>query len=734
MTAAVAAALGGGALARRARTPTVLQMDAVECGAASLAMVLAWHGRWVPLTQLRDDCGVSRDGAKASNIARAARAHGLTAQGFRCEPHHLKDFPLPAIVFINLNHFVVLEGFAGNRVWINDPATGRRVLSLADFDAVFSGIILTLVPGPDFRRQGQPPRTFRDLAALLEGLRAPLVLALLAGVALLLPGLVVPAATQVFVDYYLVDRQPHWIPALLGVILVTALVQAGLSAVKDVVLLRLRTRIAIAAAGQMVWRMVRLPARFFSQRHAGTLAGRVDLARRLGTHAGAEVAEVALSAFACVFFLGVMLVYSPLLTLITVGFTGAMFTVFAVFQNRLEEIGRKAALTAVKLYGRAMQGIGMIESLKANGTDGAYFSQWSGYLARLVRERQVMGRLQSLMAALPDSLMLLNRAVVLAVSAWLVAEGEMTVGMLAAFQALIGAFAVALNTVTVQATALKQARGTLDQFQDVAAASMAWEFSGAENVPAAAPASVTGRVRKLSGRTGLRGVSFGYSPLDPPLIQDFSLDLVPGARVALVGPSGSGKSTIGRLVCGLYDPWEGEVLLDAVPIRAVPRAVLRNSLAVVDQDIVLFDGTVRDNITLWDDAMPEQRVVRAARDAMLHDDIVARVGGYGSRVEEGGRNWSGGQRQRLEIARALVAEPSLLVLDEATSALDPLVEKDLVDNIRRRGCTCLIIAHRLSTIRDCDEIIVLDKGRVIERGTHDGLMARNGMYRGLVES
>lgn len=725
---------GGGGAPKRVRTPTVLQMDAVECGAASLAMVLACHGRWVALPELREMCGVSRDGSKASSIIRAARAHGLTAQGFRCEPDHLKDFPVPAIIFINLNHFVVLEGVSGNRVWINDPASGRRALSMAEFDDVFSGIVLTLTPGPDFRRTGQPPRMSRDLSALLDGLRAPFLLALLAGVALILPGLMVPAATQIFVDHYLVDRQPHWIPALLAVILVTALVQVGLSAVKDVVLVRLRTRIAIVAAGRMVWRMVRLPAQFFAQRHAGTLAGRVDLARQLGTHAGAEVADVVLSAVACVFFLGVMLFYSPLLTLITVGVTGAMFGVFALFQKRLEDIGRKTTLTAIKLYGRAMQGIGMIESLKANGTDGAFFSQWSGYLARLVHERQMMGRLQALMAALPDSLMLLNRAVVLAVSAWLVAEGEMTVGMLAAFQTLIGAFSAPLNTLMVQAMALKQARGTLDQFQDVAAAPMAWEFSDSASAVAVSPASVTGRVRKLSGRTTLRGLSFGHTPLDPPLIQDFSLDLVPGARVALVGPSGSGKSTIGRLVCGLYDPWAGEILLDGTPIRAVPRAVLRNSLAVVDQDIVLFDGTVHDNITLWDATMPEQRVVRAARDAMLHDDIVARVGGYNSRVEEGGRNWSGGQRQRLEIARALVAEPSLLVLDEATSALDPLVEKDLIDNIRRRGCTCLIIAHRLSTIRDCDEIIVLDKGRVIERGPHDMLMALNGTYRRLVES
>lgn len=724
---------------RDPRTPTIFQMDAVECGAASLAMVLAFHGRWVPLPEVREVCGVSRDGSRASNIVRAARSYGLIAKGFRCEPGHLADFPLPAIIFINLNHFVVLESITPSRVSLNDPAAGRRVMSVEDFDGIFSGIVLTLEPGPDFQRSGDRPKLWRDLEALLAGLRPAFLLALLAGVALILPGLVVPAATQIFVDYYLVDRQTHWVPALLAVILVTAMVQAGLSGVKDVVLLRLRARISIAAAGRMVWRMLRLPTKFFGQRHAGTLAGRVDLARQLGAHAGEQVAEGALALASCVFFALVMLAYSPLLTLLTLGCTGLMVGMFALFQRRLEELGRKAALTAIKLYGRAMQGIGMIETLKANGTDGAFFAAWSGYLANLVRERQAMGRLQALLGALPDSLMLLTRALALALSAWLVARGEMTAGMLAAFQALIGAFSGPVNTLVIQATALKQARGTLDQFEDVATTPMAWEFEERGPDAAAAPtpdqvASATGRVRKLSGQARLSGIAFGYNPLDPPLIRDFAMDLVPGSRVALVGTSGSGKSTVGRLVCGLFDPWAGEILLDGQPIRAVPRGVLRNSLAVVDQEIVLFDGTVRDNITLWNDAMPEHRIVRAARDAMIHDDIVARVGGYAGRVEEGGRNWSGGQRQRLEIARALVAEPSLLVLDEATSALDPIVEKELMDNIRRRGCTCLIIAHRLSTIRDCDEIIVLDKGEVIERGRHEDLMAAGGTYQRLVES
>lgn len=707
-------------------------MEAAECGAACLAMVLAHHGKWAPLPELREACGVSRDGSRASNIVRAARAYGLEAKGFRCEPHHLADIAMPCIVFVDLSHYVVLEGMTGGRVQLNDPAAGRRVLTAAEFDALFSGIVLTFQTGADFRRSGTAPSTWRDIAALVAGTHGPLALAMLAGVALILPGLVVPAATQVFVDYYLVQGQADWGVPLLGVLLATAVVQWGLTGLQNSLLVRLHTRIAILAAGRVVWRMLRLPVRFFGQRHAGALAGRVDLARPLGLQAAEQPVKAALALASSVFFTLAMLLYSPILTLVTLLAAAIPIAALALTQRRLEERVRKAGMAAIKVHGRAIQGIGMVETLKASGTDDVFFGQWAGLLAALVRDRQAAGRIEALLGAVPDGVMLLNRGLVLALSAGFVIAGSMTVGELAAFQTLITAFAATLSTLMRQITSLKQVRSPLDQLADVATTPLAWEFAGDRPDAPAAPAIRGGA--KLSGALAVRDLTFGYTSQGAMVVNGVDLDIAPGARVALVGASGSGKSAVGRLVAGLFDPLGGTILLDGHPLRVVPRDRLRALLAMVDQDILLFEGTVRDNLTLWDEAVPEARIIRAAKDAMIHDDIVARVGGYGGRVEEAGRNWSGGQRQRLEIARALVMEPSLLILDEATSALDPTVEQALMDNVRRRGCACLIIAHRLSAIRDCDEIIVLKDGRVLERGGHEALMTAGGAYRQLVES
>lgn len=720
---------------RPVSTPTVLQLEATECGAASLAMVLAAHGRWVPLDELRVACGVSRDGSKAGNIVRAARRYGMEAKGYRHDTAGLRTLPMPAIVFVNLNHFLVLEGFRNGKVLLNDPAAGRRRVGEAEFDRIYSGIVLTFVPTPAFERGGRRPGLADRLLARLDGARTSALLVVLAGVGLVVPGFVTPGFSRVFVDQYLIERQEDWILPLLAVMAGLAAVQGGLLWLRLSVLQRLKTRIAIREASGFVHRMLRLPIGFFAQRYAGAIGGRTELAPPLAQNAAGSTTIILIESLSLLFFAAIMLAYSPLLTAVTLACAGGNALIFLALHRRQEEWELKATLDRVKLTGKTMQGLHMVESLKANGTDGPFFERWAGLHALLETQQQRIARGGILFTVMPDGVSHLATVAVLVAGGLEVMNGELTVGTLVAFQAFQTAFNAPVQSLMQTGLALQSARGALDQFEDVAIHPAAAEFERSADVSGAvAEAGVTGLFSRLTGRTAAHGLSFGYNALEAPLVQDFDLALEPGTRVALVGASGSGKSTIGRMIAGLFDPWAGEIRFDGHRPDALPRGLLRNSLAVVDQDIVLFEGTVHDNITLWDDTMPESRVVRAAKDAMIHDAILARPSGYDAHVEEGGRNFSGGERQRIEIARALVTEPSLLILDEATSALDPLVEKAIMDNLRRRGCTCLIIAHRLSTIRDCDEIVVMDRGRIVQRGTHESLAATDGPYRRLVEA
>jgi ABC-type bacteriocin/lantibiotic exporter with double-glycine peptidase domain len=371
--------------------------------------------------------------------------------------------------------------------------------------------------------------------------------------------------------------------------------------------------------------------------------------------------------------------------------------------------------------------LNIIETLKASGAEATFFTRWAGYQAKVIDAQQQFGTYSYYLDAVPPLLTSLNNAAVIGLGGFLVMKGQLSIGMLVAFQCFMMAFISPLNRLVGLGGELQEIDGDLRRVDDVLRYPEAPQFQRAQ-IPS--PPSLA----KLTGQLELRNITFGYSSLDPPFIQNFHMKLTPGSRVALVGPSGSGKSTIARLVCGLYDPWEGEVLLDDQPRQCFSRALLAQSLSMVDQNILLFEGTVRENLTLFDHTILESAVIQAGKDACIHDELMARAGGYDGHVVEGGANFSGGQRQRLEIARALVNDPTLIVLDEATSALDPVTEVLIDDNLRGRGCSCLIVAHRLSTIRDCDEIIVLDQGRVVQRGRHEQLKDQEGLYSKLIHT
>jgi NHLM bacteriocin system ABC transporter peptidase/ATP-binding protein len=713
----------------RVRTPTVLQMEAVECGAAALGIVLGHFGKHVPLEELRVACGVSRNGVNARSIVQAARAYGLIARGYKKEePEQLRSLPLPLIVFWEFNHFLVVEGLERRgAVHLNDPASGRRTVSAEEFDQGFVGVVLTFAPGPDFQRGGARSRLLPGLRARLRGSEGALAYVVLAGLALVLPGLAIPIFSQIFVDGFLVGGMRSWVAPLLVGLALTALLRAALTGLQRHYLLRLETRLAIGMSARFLWHVLRLPMAFYVQRYGGEIGARVTLNDHVAELLSGRLAITALHIVTAAFFVVLMFWYSPPLTLLGIGIAGLNVAAVAAVARRRADGNQRLLQMRGKLMGTAMVGLQMIETLKATGRETDFFARWSGYQALAANAEQALAIPTRALSVVPPLLFAINTAAILGAGGYLVMQGQMTVGMLVAFQALMAGFLAPVGELVSLGGAFQEVDGQLKRLDDVLKHPPAPGLDDVADIPE--PASP-----KQTGNLELRRLTFGYSRAEPPLIEDFSLTLRPGQRVAIVGGSGSGKSTIARLVAGLYAPWEGEILFDGRPRERVPRAVLLNSLALVDQEIFLFEGTLRENLTLWDETVPEPQMVRAAKDAAIHEEIAARPGGYDGPVAEGGANFSGGQRQRLEIARALVCDPSLLLLDEATSALDSVTERIIDENLRRRGCTCLIIAHRLSTIRDCDEIVVLENGRVVQRGTHAQMARMEGPYARLLET
>lgn len=706
------------------RTPTVLQMEAAECGAACLAMVLAYHGRWVPLEQLRVECGVSRDGSKASNIVRAARRFGLTARGFRQEVASLRAAPTPCIIHWNFNHFVVLDGVDDKGAYINDPGFGRRRIGLDELDRSFTGVVLTFERAADFVAQGSKPGGLRLLVRELRGSKAAVGLLVLLSFVMVVPGLVAASFSKIFIDDILVQHLNGWLrPLLLGMAL-TALIRVALTLLQQSVLLRLQTKLSVVMISRFLWRVMALPMEFFTQRHAGDIATRVGANEQIARLLASGIAANVLNLASVVLFAVAMAIYDLWLTAVCIGLSLLNVLVLRLSHRRREDLSRGLAQERGKLLGAVVGIVRSIETIKASGLEDEAFGQWSGVQAKLLNAERELAASAIMLDMIPTLISGLTMTAILVLGGLRVIEGSLTLGSLVAFQSLMASFSEPVATLVNQAGSFQLIRGALDRLEDV------YNYPLGERRKQ--DASDDRFPARLAGRIELRDVQFGYSLLEPPLVADLSIDVNPGSRVALVGASGSGKSTIGRLICGLNKPWSGEILIDGARLDEVPPDILANSIAYVDQDIFLFEGTVRDNLTLWDRTVPDLDLTRALKDGEIQGEIAIRSGNYDTHVSEGGTNFSGGQRQRIEIARALVGRPSVVVLDEATAALDPVTEKAIDDNLRRSGCTCIIIAHRLSTIRDCDEIIVLRQGKVVERGTHETLLALGGEYARLV--
>ena len=710
------------------KVPVVMQMEALECGAACLAMVLAYYGKWMPLEQVRVDCGVSRDGSKAGNVMKAARSYGLEAKGFRMGVEAVKGFTaFPCIIHWNLNHFVVLCGFRGKYVCINDPARGSVRVTMDEFDQAFTGIVMAFAPTADFVPDGKRTSTLSFARKRLSGAGTAMAFVMLTSIIGYVFTLLSPAFSRFFMDRLLTGENSELLMPFIALVTAVSLLQILVTAVRAVYSLKINGKMAVIGSSSFMWKILKMPMEFFSQRMAGDIQTRHSANATIAESLVNTLTPLALSVVMMIFYLAVMLRYSLLLTL--VGLLSILINVSMsrIISEKRVNITRVQTRDAGKLASATVSGIRMVETIKASGAENGYFQRWVGFQASVNEQNTQYARLNQYFGSIPAFITTLANAVVLVLGIWLCMRGKFTLGMVTAFQSFLASFLSPAMTMVNAGQTLQEMRTQMERVEDVMEYPEDVYFSDV-------PVSEDKDYDKLTGAVELKNVTFGYSRLDPPLIDNFSLHIKPGGRIALVGASGCGKSTISKLISGLYQPWSGEILFDGKPIAGIDRAVFTGSVAVVDQDIILFHDTISNNIKMWDDSIEDFEVILAARDAQIHDDIMARPGGYQGMITEGGRDLSGGQRQRLEIARVLAQDPHIVIMDEATSALDARTEYELTKAVKERGITCIIIAHRLSTIRDCDEIIVLDRGKVVERGTHEELFAKGGYYTELITS
>ena len=705
----------------------VMQMQALECGAACLDMILAYYGRFVPLSQLRKECGVNRDGSSLGTIISCAKYYGLDANAYKISAEELKiTIECPCMLFWNGNHFVVLDGYKNGRFKINDPGAGIVTYREEEFMKEYSGICAMFSPTETFEPGGSRDSVIGYLKSNLKGALPMAVLILITTLILVLIGILQPVFPRFMLDYLLTGRaSSSWNKIFFTGFIVIAVIQLIVLWIQNSYLVKMQGKMAIYSSTKFMWHVLQLPMDFFSQRYPSDIINRSFANESVAYTIIMDYVPLTLQFFSMLFYLVMMLAYSPMLT--AVGIIGMIINLLVTraASKHSSNLMRVRLKNEAEFSNAGVNGIQMIETIKSCGSESGYFRKWAGLAAEYNNGTVEINQVNTIYEAVSGFITNLMSGLILCISVGLVMRGEWTIGIVSAFAAYLNQFTAPSMALVTSIASFRELSTNIERVKDV------MEYKE-DSVFAEAPVTASEEYHKLTGNIEIKNVTFGYNTFKEPLIRNFSMKISPGERIAFVGSSGSGKSTIAKLLTGLCKPWEGEILYDGRKIEDIDRNIFVASVSSVDQSISMFPDTIYNNITMWDQSIPEDVVVQAAKDAEIYEDIMNCEKGMETRMIEGGRNFSGGQRQRIEIARALATEPSILIMDEATSALDAETEYKIIKGIRKKQLTTIMISHRLSAVRDCDCIIVLKNGVVLDRGTHGELMERCEYYAEMI--
>ncbi len=706
-----------------AKVPVIMQLEELECGAASLCMVLAYYNKWIPIEEVRNTCGVSRDGVSAGNILRAARFYGLNASGYRCPVSTLmKNVTFPCIAFVHGCHFIVVCGVKNGTIYVNDPAKGNDKYTEKEFEEIYNNILIQFSPSESFQPSGKPKSMLSYVKKRLKGTTVAIVFACLTGIIASMIGVISPAFSRVFLDYLLPGENPQWVWPFLILLAIFDFVQIIMTGLQSVYSLRINGKMAVIGNSTFMWKILKMPIQFFSQRRAGDIQQRQASNGTIASTLIETFAPLFLNLLMMLFYLGVMMKYSWILTMVGLISMSVNILLSQYIAKKRINITRVSMKESANLASTTIIGIDMIESLKSTGAENGFFTKWAGIQANVNAQQVQYAKTDVYLSMIPQFITTVTNYLILLSGAWLIMCGKFTIGKLMAFQGFLGSFMSPAITLVDTGRTLQEMRTNMERIDDV------MEYPD-ENIFSEKTESI---YQPLSGNIEMKDVVFGYNILSKPLIENFSLSIESGQSIAIVGDSGCGKSTISKLLSGIYEPWSGQILFDGKPLKDIYKGVFRSSVAVVDQDITLFEGSIMDNIRMWDPNIDDMAIIQASKEAQFHDDVMKRPHGYKGKLQEDGRDLSGGQRQKLEIARALASNPSILILDEATSALDAKNEYEVLQAVKKRNITCIMIAHRLSTIRSCDKICVMENGKIQGIGSHEELMKSNALYQNLV--